>query len=243
MTLAKSDFTATHHAWVLIVFASMITGMVLAGRRWPKHTRWALIVFGFGGWALSGVYFAAMEEVDPRWSYPIQACDLLALIAPLSVLLAGRFPKALTYFGGFGLTTQAFFTPVVNTGPDTLRFWVFWVLHAEIVLAAIYIVSLERFRPTWRDLRSAVLFWFVYAVAMTAINYQTGWYYGFLGPEIPNGAEDTILKYLGPWPWRPVVMMGLALTIFSVLYLPWVLVRILNSPEAKALVADEPSEA
>ncbi|MEM9345972.1 MAG: TIGR02206 family membrane protein [Planctomycetota bacterium] len=219
--LAKSTFTSTHHLIVIITFATIVITAVLLGRRWPTATRWGVMGFGLGCWVLSLFYFASFDRLDLAQSLPIQACDILALVAPLSVVLGSRLIKSVTYFGGFGLTTQAFFTPVLQTGPDTLRFWVFWALHFGIVLASIYLIAAQQFRPTWRDWRNAVLFWLVYALTMVFINYQNGWYYGYLGPEVPPSAQDTILQHLGPWPVRPVLMMLLALTIFTLLWLPW----------------------
>lgn len=217
-------FTRAHHLLVVLGFAVMLVTMVVAGRRSPGPTRVAVAVYGAACWLLSAFYFASYDRVDLAQSLPIQACDLLAFFAPLSVVLRARWLKAVVYFGGFGLTTQAFFTPVIQTGPDTLRFWVFWALHSEIVLTAVYLVAVDRFRPGWRDLLSASIFWTAYALTMIAINIKTGWYYGYLGPEIPPSAEDSILRFLGPWPVRPMVMMLMGATLFVLLWLPWLFV-------------------
>ena len=229
MVLAQSTFSPTHHLLVIFVFAAMLVAAVLMGRRWPGATRWAVAGYGLGCWVLSLFYFASFDRLDLSQSLPIQACDVLALLAPLSVVLSGRLIKSVTYFGGFGLTTQAFFTPVLQSGPETLRFWVFWALHTGIVLASVYLIAAQRFRPNWRDLRNASLFWLAYAFAMVFINYQNGWYYGYLGPEIPPSAQDTILQHLGPWPIRPVMMMLLAQLIFVTLWLPWPALRRIKS--------------
>ena len=49
-------------------------------------------------------------------------------------------------------------------------------------------------------------------VGMTISNY------GFLGNRPGN---DTLLGFLGPWPWRVGIMLALTIIGFTVLMLPW----------------------
>ncbi|MBX2850838.1 MAG: TIGR02206 family membrane protein [Phycisphaeraceae bacterium] len=229
--LAQSEFTTTHHLLSLGVFAAVVIAMVVAGRANDRVTRRIGAAIGFGVWLLSAVFYTLPANLEPDKSLPIQACDLLVLLAPLTLLRPSRLLHAAVYFGGFGLTTQGFVTPTSDIGgPDNTKFWIFWLLHGMIVATAIYIVVVDRFKPTLTDLRNAVLFWGCYALAMIALNYGThlgglnegqGWYYGYLGPSLPDAVAGSILRHLGEWPMRPVLMMMLALTIFALLYLPW----------------------
>lgn len=232
--LAQSTFTTTHHLLSLGTFALIVATMILSGRRYDKWTRYIAAAIGFGVWLLSAVYYTLPANIEPDKSLPIQACDLLVLLAPLALARPSRLMHAVVYFGGFGLTTQAFVTPTSDIGgPDNIKFWIFWMLHGVILSTAIYIVAVQRFRPQIKDLRNAVLFWFVYAVAMIGLNYSTylgglndgqGWYYGYLGPTLPDIVAGSVLKHLGEWPVRPLMMMLLALAFFVMLYLPWLLV-------------------
>lgn len=229
-----SAFTTTHHVLSLMVFFVVVACMVIAGRSRDKLTRRVGAAVGFAVWMLSAFFYILPANLELDKSLPIQACDILVLLAPLSLARPSRFLRAVVYFGGFGLTTQAFVTPTADIGgPDGIKFWIFWLLHGVILATAIYIVAVDRFRPMLKDLRDAVLFWFAYAVAMITLNYSThlggfndgqGWYYGYLGPMLPDIVAGSVLKHLGPWPIRPIMMMLLALTVFVALYLPWLLV-------------------
>jgi len=231
---AQSTFTPTHHAWSLAVFALFVAGLVVAGRHNDRLTRRLFAAVGLGVWLLSGVYYVLPANIELDKSLPIQACDVLVLLAPIVLAMPSRLMRAVVYFGGFGLTTQAFVTPTSDIGaPDNIKFWIFWLLHGTILATALYIVLVDRFRPTFRDLCTAVAFWFVYGVAMIALNYSTylaglnngdGWYYGYLGPSLPDIVAGSVLKYLGPWPLRPFMVMLLALTLYVLLWLPWLLV-------------------
>ena len=229
-----SAFTPTHHVLALAVFAVAVAVMVVAGRRHDRVTRRVIAVLGLGIWLFSGIYYVLPAHLEPDKSLPIQACDLLALLAPLVLLWPGRLLRTLVYFGGFGLTTQAFVTPTSDIGgPDNIKFWIFWLLHGSILATTIYIVAVDRYRPTFKDLRNAVGWWGGYALAMIALNYGTalaglnggdGWYYGYLGPSLPQIVQGSVLKYLGPWPIRPVMMMLLALFVYVLCWLPWAVV-------------------
>ena len=232
--LAQSTFTTSHHALSLATFTVVVVLMVIAGRTNDKITRRVFAAVGLGVWLLSAVFYILPANLEPDKSLPIQACDLLVLFAPLTLALPSRLMRSVVYFGGFGLTSQAFLTPTSDIGgPDNIKFWIFWLLHGVILATAIYIVAVDRFRPDFKDLRNAVLFWSVYAVAMILLNYSThlaglnggdGWYYGYLGPTLPDIVQGSVLKHFGPWPIRPLVMMLFGLIVFVLLWLPWLAV-------------------
>jgi hypothetical integral membrane protein (TIGR02206 family) len=51
-----------------------------------------------------------------------------------------------------------------------------------------------------------------------AVDYVTGGNYLFLRDLPPT---RTLLDYLGPWPWYIVTLTVLAVTVFTLLYLPF----------------------
>lgn len=237
--VAQSTFTTTHHIASLAVFAAVVAVMVVSGRINDKVTRRAGAAVGFGVWLLSAVFYTLPANLEPDKSLPIQACDILVLLAPMTLARPSRFLHAVVYFGGIGLTTQGFVSPTSDIGaPDNIKFWIFWLLHGTIVATAIYVIAVDRFHPQLKDFRNAVLFWGIYAIAMIALNYGTftaglnegqGWYYGYLGPTLPDIVAGSVLKHLGEWPVRPLMMMLLGLSIFVLLYLPWAVYRLLKA--------------
>ena len=85
--LAQSTFTTTHHLLSLGTFALVVVAMILAGRHNDKRTRLIAAAVGFGVWLLSAVYYTLPANLEPDKSLPIQACDLLVLLAPLVELV------------------------------------------------------------------------------------------------------------------------------------------------------------
>lgn len=232
---ANAALTPAQHAWTLLVFAFLTGVLLLCGRRRDRPTRYVLAAVSFGAWLFSGVFYLLPDHLELNKSLPIQACDLLVLFAGVTLVLPSRLMRSVMYFGGFGMTLQAFATPTSDIGgPSNIKFWIFWLLHGAIVATAVYVVAIDRFRPQLRDLVSATLFWLVYALAMVGLNYGAyaagwndgqGWYYGYLGPTLPEIVSQTILGRLGDWPLRPIVMMLMMAGVFVLLYLPWLAVK------------------
>lgn len=158
-------------------------------------------------------------NLNPAQSLPIQLCDLAALCAPLAILARWRVARALLYFWGLGLSTQGFITPVTRVGPEHGEFWMHWLNHGAIVGAALYDLIVLRFRPTWRDWRAAVGLGLAYLAFVFALNMAMGWNYGYVGSITPEAR--TIVDYLGPWPWRVLLIAAIAIAGMAALMIPW----------------------
>jgi hypothetical integral membrane protein (TIGR02206 family) len=129
----------------------------------------------------------------------------------------------LLYFWGFSLSTQALLTPDLVSGPGTLAFWIFWVMHVLIVGGAVYILVVRGYRPTWRDCLFAIGMAWVWLILIFTLNWVTGYNYGYVGNAKPS--QPTLIDYLGPWPLRVLWMGLLGSAAMLVLQLPWVLRR------------------
>ena len=212
-------------AAVVVVAAALITAVVGAGRRWrriapdrERALRRALAWFVLATQAASLWYWLRPARYDPTISLPLHVCDLVPWVAAL-VLLVGpaRWPAAagLAYFWGIGLSGWGFVWPVLRSGPATLHFWLFWLVHLQIVGTACYLVFASDWRPTRRDLRIAAVGTLAYAIAITPANLLFAADYGYVGP---GGGPASLL---GPWPWRMGIVVGGQVAIFVLLWWPW----------------------
>jgi hypothetical integral membrane protein (TIGR02206 family) len=213
------------HAAVLLGAITVLTPVVVAGRRWaslqPARERRLRIAGALGIAAaqiVNIVYWLGPERLDPAVSLPLHVCDLIPWVAVAALLLPaerGRWTRSLTYFWGLGLSSWGFFWPVLETGPATFRFWLFWLVHLQVVGAAIYLVAATPWRPRPRDLAVAIAAAAAYAAALTPVNLALQADYGYVGPG------DGPASILGPWPWRmPLLLLGEAV-IFTALAWPW----------------------
>ncbi len=231
------------HAGVLVVGAICITAPVILGLRWrgpgvvgrdndghtPLKSREETLR-AWVGWltlitqALMLIYYIRPSRFVLAESLPLHICDLAGWIGGAALVTQRRWLRTLGFYWGFGLCTQAFFTPIVTQGFGHIKFWLYWINHVQIVGCAVYDLVVLRYRPAWRDCFSAAWRTFVYAIVlMMPFNWWLGTNYAYSGPSQPD--STTILDALGPWPLRVVWIILLAATVFVLVTVPWRLVR------------------
>lgn len=222
-------FTPLHYATAGALFVAM-AGAAVMGRKWKNTLRerkfrrtWAWSIIG---WQVMYVaYWARPSHFNIAESLPLQLCDVAAWIAPLALLTQKRWLRAVLYFWAIGLSTQAFFTPVLGEdhGISHPRFWFFWIGHTQIVGSAIYDVVVLDFRPRFKDFLLGVLANMALFAVVMPINLAFGVNYGFVGDVKPE--QPTLIDRLGPWPLRIVWIVLLVHSIMLALWLVWPLSR------------------
>jgi len=218
-------FSAMHFWTVMVCFAVMVVLTGLGGVVQPRSEQgeqWVRRIYGwlcFGVWGFSVMWY--MQRVNFVWkeSLPLQFCDMGLLVSGGVLLTRARWLRGLLYFWTCTFTVQAFLTPVLDSGPTSMNFALFWLSHTMIAGPAMYDVVVGGFRPQWADAVRSYLISFFYAALLLVIDNLTGWNYGYVGPTKP-GAR-TILDVLGEYPLRVVWMVLIAAVGFFLVWLPW----------------------
>ncbi|KAA0212899.1 MAG: TIGR02206 family membrane protein [Leptolyngbya sp. PLA3] len=212
-------FGPLHVVTVAALLGAMAAAIML-GRRWHGTRRERLLRHAWIGatllWqTIAVIWYLWPTNFDLFESLPLHMCDLAAWIAPFALLTQKRLLRALLFFWGIGLSTQAFFTPVVDGGINTFAFWLFWVGHTQIVGSAVYDLGVLGYRPSWRDYFGVTLVNLACLALILPFDLWTGtnyWYVGNMRPEHP-----TLVDRLGPWPWRVVWMVLIAQAVLALL--------------------------
>jgi len=206
----------------LVVWA----GRSLAGRRREFALRMPLCLAAIGVWLGIQAWSFWPSVYDPTWSWPLHICDLAAIIAPLALLTRWRLLRTALYFWGIGLTTQGFFTPVITVGPESIMYWLFWANHTIVVGLAVYDLVVGGYRPRFSDVLAGVGLTGLWVAVVLPIDLAWGWNYGFLNDvDLPTGS---LLDAMPPWPLRILVMEGLTILGFLVLWAVWPAARVLG---------------
>lgn len=201
------------HLLCVAAFAVLAAMLIVWSRRQPTTRRRVIeIAIGTAGvmiWIAVLVWWLQPERYSPAVSLPLQVCDLVGLIAPLAMLTRRHEFRTLLHFWGFGLCTQWVCTPVTTTGPESMAFWISFMLHASILGSACHDFFAGGYRSTWRDWRFAAICGVAYSALAHGVNMTTGGNYGYLGQ--PKPTMPTIVDALGPWPLRMlwIVLLGL----------------------------------
>jgi hypothetical integral membrane protein (TIGR02206 family) len=212
------------HAAAVTCVVAVIVATVLVARAWRGTRRENALAWTIAGAivALRAGVFAwnlMPSRISLATSLPLQICDLAALCSAVALVSRGRFVAAIAYFWGLALSIQGLLQPDLAGGPHSLSFWLFWLHHALIVGAAMYLVAVRDFRPTLRDLLMALGAGVVYVAVVFLIDMLLGVNYGYLGQALPS--QPTLLDWLGPWPWRVLVMVALGVAAMSLLLVPF----------------------
>lgn len=204
--------------------AIVMMGLVWLGLRWRATRRERLLV-GLWAWstmawqAYTVVWWLLPANYDVTKSLSLHLCDIAAWIAPIALLTNSRPMRALLYFWGIGLSTQAFFTPTLQDGASHMHFWFFWIGHTQIVGSALYDLVVRRYRPAWRDFVVGVGLSMIYVAVVVSVDLTVGANYGYLGRSLPD--RPTLLDALGPWPWRAIWLVLIGIALMAVMTAVW----------------------
>jgi hypothetical integral membrane protein (TIGR02206 family) len=219
------SFTALHAATLLGV-ATAIALFVMAGRAWRGTGRGRALEYVVAGAIVLlrlGVFTWNLmpSRISTSRSLPLQICDLAAICSAIALVTGQRWPSAIAYFWGLALSIQGLIQPDLRAGPAVLEYWLYWLHHALIVGAAMYVVGARGFVPAWRDFRTAVTAGLVYVAIVFCVDLALDANYGYLGRGMP--AQRTLLDWMGPWPWRVGVLVILGMLVMWLLLVPWLM--------------------
>ncbi len=178
-------------------------------------------------WIAYNIFYFLPENFDWKVSLPLHACDIIGLAAAIAMIKPTRLSRAILYFSAFALATQAFITPIGNQDPTTARFWFFWGLHIGIISAAIFDLVVRNYRPTFSDYLVCIAVNITYVMIVLPINIVFGWNYGYLGDSVPE--TQTIIDFLGAWPWRVAIIFFIVIAAQYTFLLPWQIARAIRN--------------
>jgi hypothetical integral membrane protein (TIGR02206 family) len=149
---------------------------------------------------------------------PLSLCDAAAFVAAIACLWPRRWLVEVTWLWGMAGTLQAILTPDLSVRFPHLVFFEYLVGHVGVVVAALYLTVGLGIHPR----RSAPLRVLAISAVYTGIDglvdWATGANYMFLRHP---PAEWTMLRLLGPWPWYILSAVPVALVLFWLLTLPF----------------------
>lgn len=218
-------FSAVHLAAAAVSIGSMAVlvsvGRLLkrSGREYVFRRAWAVSILVFQ--TIVAVWWVLPANFEAQRSIPLNMCRLVAFIAGVALLAQdrARCSRALLYFWGLGLCTQAIITPVFPEGPAHALFWIFWIGHTQIVGSSLYDLIVLRYRPSTRDFVFTCGANLVYLAAVVPLNAAYRLNYGGLGPVLFDAPN--LARRLGPWPWRPVWITAIAWGWMALLWVAW----------------------
>jgi hypothetical integral membrane protein (TIGR02206 family) len=221
------DYSTPHIAAMLIIVLFCAVFIVYGNRFSTEKSRKAFR-YAFAAFiALQQLSLYVWYTVAGEWSVevtlPIQLCDLSVFLSVAVLLTKRQLISELLYYWGLAGATQAILTPDIGsyTWPHFV-FYQFFISHGVILLTCLYMIIVEKFRPSKRSVLRTIVITNLYGILILFVNRLTGGNYLFLSSKPAGGS---LLDLLGPWPWYLLSLEAVALILFTMLYLPFTIGR------------------
>lgn len=171
-------------------------------------------------WVLS----LGIEELIPSALLPFQLCGLMSVFVPWAVISRKPILLELVYVGGIAGAGMALLTPDCTMYPLlSLQFIQSMLIHGFIFFAGWYLILVEKYRPSIKNLPRLVGVMTLLALFVTPFNlmlqHQQANYFFLM-----SGLEGTILETLNANNSHLMYLVYftlLVITFLILLYLPW----------------------
>ncbi|MDK1030222.1 MAG: TIGR02206 family membrane protein [Anaerolineae bacterium] len=218
------EFLGVNHIFTLTIII-LINFIILRYKRTPEDirskVRWFLAILlwtneiGFHIWKIN------IGEWHIQTMLPLHVCSLLVWLSGLMLVTKSFKIYEFVYFIGIGGAIQVLVTPDLGIyGFPHYRYFQTFISHGFIIISAIYMTTVEAFRPTWSSFFRVVLWLNVYMLAIFFLNNTIGSNYLMVNhkPSLPS-----LLDLLPDWPWYILWMELIGLVTFLLLYSPFII--------------------
>jgi len=212
----------TGHIVILLVIVLIniaMLGFRKTSERIRKTVRWSMVIvlcLDVLSWQLWNVYWGHWSL---QMTLPLHLCSIMVLLAVLMLIFKNQRIYEFVYFLGIGGAFQALLTPPVGIyGFPHFRVIETFIAHGLLLTSAVYMTTVEGFRPTWRSLLRVMVGVNIYMVLVGLLNYAIGSNYLFIAYK-PSTAS--LLDLLPAWPWYILWMEIIGLGMALILYLPF----------------------
>jgi len=202
-----TTFGASHLA-ALSLFAALAVLLIRLGRSPVAPQIKTAVRVGFGVCilifeTLYVLYPLPIGTFDVRYSLPFQVCDIAAYATAIALIANWPVPREISCYLGLTTTLIACFTPDITYDFPHIEYICFFVTHALVVVAVLYLTIGLQHWPHPGAPRRVFFFINAYGARMSLVNLYLGSNYVYLCSR-PQVA--TLMDWLGPWPYYVAVM-------------------------------------
>jgi len=202
----------------VVLVAAVLTALQ---RRLPKEARWLRIGIGTALLLDSALWYAWQAWLgQPLFpdQLPLELCDATLLLTAIVLLTLHPLLFDVAYYTALGGTTMALVTPDLWEQFPSVATVQFFVAHGLVVASVLYLAWSGLARPRPWSVARAMAAINIYAAAVGLFDWGFGTNYMYLAAKPENAS---LLDLLGPWPWYIAATEGVALVLFTLLWLPW----------------------
>ncbi len=167
------------------------------------------------------IWNAATGQWNVQTMLPLHLCSALVWLNALMLLTRNQRIYEFAYLFGIPGALQALLTPDAGIyGFPHFRFFQTMLSHGTLITAAVFMTTVEGFRPTPRSLLRVFLGANLYMALVGLVNWAVGSNYMFIAHK-PETAS--LLDVLPAWPWYIGILELLGAAFVLLMYLPFFL--------------------
>jgi len=213
---------SSEHLGAVAVAALLCAGLCSAARARPgpwttvaARVMAALLVANLVGWQ---VVTAAQGRWTVTTGLMLDLCPVSAAVAAAALWTRRPLLVELAYFWGCAGSVQGLITPDTRWHFPNFFYFQFYVIHAGVVVAALFLVIGLGMAPRPHAVRRVFGLTLGFALVCAVADVLTGGNYMFLRDQ---GGGGTLLDVMGPWPWYIATGAALALVLLALLDAPF----------------------
>ena len=146
-------------------------------------------------------------------SLPLYLCDVVSILLAYALVTGNQRITEVGYCWGMAGTMQGLITPTLAFDESTLEFYVFFLQHGGVPIAAVFLLWGMGIVPEKGAFKRVVFWSWGYMAVVMSINGIIRKNYGFL-----NGLDHAPIqfKYMGPEPYYLITLQAIAFTLYFI---------------------------
>jgi hypothetical integral membrane protein (TIGR02206 family) len=210
---------------IAIAILILLNFAMLGFRRSTEKTRRIVrvtmaVILWVNEWAYS-IWIIYWGHWNVRTMLPLQLCSLLIWLAGFMLIFRNYRIYEFAYFLGIGGALQAFLTPNAGIyGFPHFRIFQTLIAHGLLITSAIYMTTVEGFRPTWKSFLRVFVVMNIYMVIIFFVNKAIGSNYLMINAR---PATASLIDLLPPWPYYLPILELIGIATCLILYLPFII--------------------
>ncbi len=211
------------HFWSSSLFSLFfIICLVLSRRFYPQPKERILLVFMCALVFIAHPMMLAGRFLSGTFDYtehlPLHLCNIMGFLLPIALYFKNQTLWSILYYWIMLGTIQSLVTPTLEHSFPHYEYWRYFIIHAGLVLLALYPIFVYGWRLKFYHAIRAALFMNLVALVVYFIDITIGANYMFMVGH-PKG--NTIYNLLGEWPIYFLNLEWFMLIGFTVLTLPF----------------------
>jgi hypothetical integral membrane protein (TIGR02206 family) len=206
---------------VIVLINCAMVGFRKSSEKTRQTVRWTMAIVLWLDEASWHIWNAYWGHWNVQIMLPLHLCSVLIWLAGFMLIFKNYRIYEFAYFLGIGGALQALLTPDAGIyGFPHYRIFQTLISHGMLITSAVYMTTVEGFRPTWKSILRVAVVANVYMVIIYFVNIALGSNYMMI-----NGkpATASLLDLLPPWPTYIIFLELIGLLTSLLLYIPFII--------------------